>query len=331
MIRCELFDTRPKRERSLLFGRENDLKNIEQIIDSGFWAVLIGPKRIGKTSLATVLTQSRSGIYMDVSSVLTVKDLGLRLIDEIAGGKLKTEGAIDLKVFRFTMRREPIQTFEKIIHKLGNRLIALDEVQRLNDPMLPRILSTLYNETRIKLLFTGSATGLIKTISESEEIQGKPIEEKEIRPFSRDTSLAFLETGFRRGEVNCQRRELEETVEIFGGIPGWLTYYGAKRCSGKTHAEAIEEVTRLAKKTVAKESKNFGALQRSIVLSLARFSGGAAWNEIKVLAASKHGQTIKSSTFTESLKSLQNLRIVEKKSEKYYLIDPAYKLLESYS
>ncbi|MGB8779663.1 MAG: ATP-binding protein [Candidatus Bathyarchaeia archaeon] len=328
MIRCELFDTRPKRERSLLYGREDDLKEIEQIIDSGFWAVLIGPKRIGKTSLATVLTKSRGGIYIDVSSVLTVKELGLRLIDEVAGGRLKTEGEIDLKVFRLTMRREPIQTFEKVIRKLGNRLIALDEVQRLNDRMLPRILSTLYNETKIKLLFTGSATGLIKTIAESAEIQGKPIEEKEINPFSRDISIAFLETGFQRGKINYEPRELEEAVDRFGGIPGWLTYYGAKRCSGKSHPEAMEEVTRLAKKTAIKESKDFGSLQRAIVLSLARFSGGATWNEIKVLAASKYKQISKSSTFTESLKSLQNLRIIEKKAEKYYLVDPAYKLLE---
>jgi AAA+ ATPase superfamily predicted ATPase len=329
MIRCQLFDTRPKRERSLLFGRENDLKEIEQMIDGGFWVVLIGPKRIGKTSIATVLTQSRGGIYMDVSSVLTVKELGLRLIDEIAGGKLKTEGTIDLKVFRLTMKREPIQTFEKLIRKLGNRLIALDEVQRLNDRMLPRILSTLYNETTIKLLFTGSATGLIKTIAESEEIQGKPVEEKEINPFSRDTSVAFLKTGFQKGKIKCESSDLEEAVDRFGGIPGWLTYYGAKRCSGKTHPEAIDEVTRLARKTAIKESKNFGPLQRAIVLSLARFSGGATWNEIKALAATKHERISKSSTFTESLKSLQNLRIIEKKAEKYYLLDPAYKLLES--
>lgn len=201
MMRCELFDTRPKRERSLLYGREDDLKEIERIIDGGFWAVLIGPKRIGKTSLATVLTHSCGGIYLDVSSVLTVKELGLRLIDEIAGGRFKTEGEIDIKVFRLTMKREPILTFEKVIRQLGNRLIALDEVQRLNDRMLPRILSTLYNETKIKLLFTGSATGLIKTMAESAEIQGKPIEEKEISPFSRNTSVAFLETGFQRGKI----------------------------------------------------------------------------------------------------------------------------------
>jgi AAA+ ATPase superfamily predicted ATPase len=329
MMRCELFDTRPKRERSLLFGREDDLEEIERIIDGGFWAVLIGPKRIGKTSLATVLTQSRGGIYMDVSSLLTVKELGLRLIDEIAGGRLKAEGEIDLKVFRLTMKREPILTFEKVIRKLGNRLIALDEVQRLNDRMLPRILSTLYNETKIKLLFTGSATGLIKTMAESAEIQGKPIEEKEIRPFSRDASIAFLETGFQKGKINYKPNELEDAVDRFGGIPGWLTYYGAKRCSGKSHIEAMEEVTRLAKKTATEESKNFGKLQRAIVLSLARFSGGATWNEIKVLAASKYEQTSKSSTFTESLKSLQNLRIIEKNAEKYCLVDPAYKLLEN--
>jgi hypothetical protein len=226
------------------------------------------------------------------------------------------------------MRREPIQTFEKVIRKLGNRLIALDEVQRLNDRMLPRILSTLYNETKIKLLFTGSATGLIKTIAESEEIQGKPIEQKEIKPFLRDISMGFLETGFQKGKINYEPRELEEAVDRFGGIPGWLTYYGAKRCSGKAHSEAMEEVTKLAKKTVIKESKDFGPLQRAIVLSLTRFSGGATWSEIKVLAASNYKQTSKSSTFTESLKSLQNLRIIEKEAGKYYLVDPAYKLLE---
>ncbi len=51
MVECEFFGTRPKEERRLMFGRDNEFTDIERDVRSGFWPVLLGPKRVGKTSI----------------------------------------------------------------------------------------------------------------------------------------------------------------------------------------------------------------------------------------------------------------------------------------
>ena len=47
-----LFDIPPKRDPKLLFGRERDLTDLVKYLHEKRWTILLGPRRVGKTSLA---------------------------------------------------------------------------------------------------------------------------------------------------------------------------------------------------------------------------------------------------------------------------------------
>lgn len=47
-----LFDPQPKSDPRYLFARENELNNLVQYIRDNRWVILLGPRRVGKTSIS---------------------------------------------------------------------------------------------------------------------------------------------------------------------------------------------------------------------------------------------------------------------------------------
>jgi AAA+ ATPase superfamily predicted ATPase len=325
-----LFDTRPKEDRSLLYGREKELDDIGQALESGFWPLLIGAPRVGKTSLLKVLVKERKGIYLDASTSATAADLGFRLFDELQGGKLKHTVQLDFKLLKVELRREPVRTLEKVMKGMGDTLVAIDEAQNLNDSRIPGLLSVLYNESRVKLMFSGSMLRMIKLIERSPQTLGRPIQKMEISPFSEETSRGFLETGFKKCGVQTDKVELSEAARALGGIPGWLSYYGARRCAHSSQPTALRQVTTSARKVIEEEVKRLGPLEQAIVRSLAMIGAGE-WKRIMALTSSFYGKEPDRKSLTRSLASLVDMRIVEKTADGYRLIDPMYRILESSS
>lgn len=323
-----LFDTRPKEDRALLYGREKELDEIGHTLDSGFWPLLIGPPRVGKTSLMKVVIKERKGIYIDASTSTTAADLGSRLLDELQGGKLKVAVQFDFKILKVEVKREPVRTLEKVMKGIGDSLIGVDEAQNLNDSRIPGLLSVLYNESRVKLMFSGSMLRLIKLIETSPQTLGRPIQRMEITPFSGDISRAFLETGLKECGVQADPGELSEAARAFGGIPGWLSYYGARRCAHSNQSSALRQVRVAAKKVIEEEVNRLGPLEQAIVRSLAMIGSGE-WKRIMALASSFYGKAPDRKSLTRSLASLVDMRIVDKTTDGYGLVDPMYRILES--
>jgi hypothetical protein len=323
-----LFDTRPKEDRSILYGREKELVETGRALDSGFWPLLIGAPRVGKTSLLKVLVKERKGIYLDASTSVTAADLGARLFDEIQGGRLKFAVQFDFKLLKIELRREPVRTLEKVMKGMGETLLAIDEAQNLNDTRMPGLLSVLYNESRVKLMFSGSMLRLIKLIDRSPQTLGRPIQRMEITPFSEETSAGFLERGFKDCGVQTDRAELSEVARALGGMPGWLSYYGARRCAHSSQSTALRQVKAAAKKVIEEEVKRLGPLEQAIVQSMAMIGAGE-WKQIMALASSFYGKEPDRKSLTRSLASLVDMRIVDKTSEGYKVIDPMYRILEN--
>jgi AAA+ ATPase superfamily predicted ATPase len=219
ILRLSLFDTRPKEDRSLLYGREKELNEIGQALDSEFWPLLIGAPRVGKTSLLKVLVKERKGIYLDASMATTAADLGLRLIEELRAGRLKFKIQLDLKLLKVELNEEPVWTLEKVMKKLGDTLVAIDEAQNLNDTRIPGLLSVLYNESRVKFMFSGSMIRMIKLIEHSPQTLGRPIEKMEISPFSEEVSRGFLETGSKNVE---SKQTKPNSARLRGRSEGYL-------------------------------------------------------------------------------------------------------------
>jgi Predicted ATPase (AAA+ superfamily) len=81
MVSKTLFDPAPKDDPRFLYGRDRELAELVSLLAKGEWAVLMGPRRVGKTSLAlsaatsmkipTIVVDSR--IDADLSRSLTVQ------------------------------------------------------------------------------------------------------------------------------------------------------------------------------------------------------------------------------------------------------------------
>ncbi|WP_243671700.1 ATP-binding protein [Vulcanisaeta sp. JCM 16161] len=237
-VSCKFFDTRPKVSRDAVFGRDDVINEIERLLNNGFWPVILGPKRIGKTTVMRVVINELGGIYIDASTITGLKGLGLRLINEIK--RLNIKVRLNLAVLQLDIERRPTITIEGLIKELGDVVIGIDEVQNIISPKLPALLSVAYNESRVRFVFSGSLIGTTRLIMRSPESLGRPLIRFELKPFTREQSMEFLRVGSRECGIGISDTEIEDAVSEFDGIVGWLTYYGSLRSSGKDHLEAMK-------------------------------------------------------------------------------------------
>ncbi|WP_243666067.1 ATP-binding protein [Vulcanisaeta sp. JCM 16159] len=49
-----------------MFGRDDVINEIERLLNSGFWPVILGPKRVGKTTVMRVVINELGGIYISM-------------------------------------------------------------------------------------------------------------------------------------------------------------------------------------------------------------------------------------------------------------------------
>jgi AAA+ ATPase superfamily predicted ATPase len=321
------FKTRPIEDEAQLYGRSRELTELKQTIKAGFWPVLVGSKRVGKTSLMKVLVRWWGGIYVDASSCITAKDLKNKIIEEIESNKIVVDKAeVDFKVVRAEFKKNPAMSLEQLMKRLGNRAVAIDEIQNVNDPTLPKLFSTIYNETHVILMFSGSTKGLIKQLLNDPVMLGRPTERKVIYPFDPETAANFLREGFSKDKIAVNPNEINDAVSRLGGTPGWLAYYGAKRFVGLDHETAVAQVEQHAKDVLRQELKEFGSLQQAIIRSMAALGPQPTWSDVKTLTERRYGKKVKDFAFNNSLKNLEALNVLKHTGKHYELVDPLYKL-----
>ncbi|WP_054842978.1 ATP-binding protein [Vulcanisaeta distributa] len=265
---CKFFDTRPKVSRDSVFGRDDVIDEIERLLNSGFWPVILGPKRVGKTTIMRVVINELGGIYIDASTITGLKGLGLRLIDEVR--RLNVKVKLNLAVLQLDIERKPTATIERLIKELGDVVIGIDEVQNIISPKLPALLSVAYNESRVRFVFSGSLIGTTRLIMRSPESLGRPLIRFELKPFTREQSMEFLRVGSRDCGINISDAEIEDAVGEFDGIVGWLTYYGSLRSSGKNHLETMNALRDIAREVIKDELSRLGRYELAIYKALAR-------------------------------------------------------------
>lgn len=324
-MQCPYFDTRPKEDRALMYGRNRELKDINNQLDAGFWTLIVGARRVGKTSVLKVVSKEKNGLFIDGSTCITVSDLGNRIIDAISSG-IKTKITFDVKVVKAEFEKRPLRTLEQFLRDLPEITIALDEVQNLNDPTFTKLLSVVYNESKIKFMFSGSATGMMKRLLSDPSMLGRPTEQVEIEPFDTDTSKGFLKNGFETCGIEYKEIEVDEAVKALGGVPGWLSYYGAKRSQGITHENSVNQVKKNAKAVLNDELKNLGPLELAIIKAISSFDKGGSWTEVKALSSANYGKRPDDKSLKRSIDSLTNMKLVRRTNGKYELVDPLYKL-----
>ncbi|WP_236750737.1 ATP-binding protein [Acidianus sp. HS-5] len=332
MAICKLFDPYPKDSRENFFDEEEIISEVEKLLSGKFWPLILGPKRMGKTSILKIVVKELGGIYIDASSIRSIKELGNSILENSV-----TKFQLDLKIFKVEIEKKPVSTIRSILNKLGNTILAIDEVQNITSPWLISLLSTAYNESEVRFAFTGSMIGLSRALLGSSkgkklstQFKGRPIVRIEISPFNEEMSRKFLDFGRQSCGVKMSDDEIVDAVKTYRGIVGWLTYYGNFRSLGYSHEKAKEMVNQIAENLIKDEIKTLGKIEKAIIKALSLVDN-AKWSDLKTITESIYRSSIKDWSFNHALEQLILSRIVSKNKEEkeYSLTDPMYKLAKS--
>ena len=316
-----LFDLRPKESRRELFDREEEYQELKRLVDSGLWVAVVGKRMTGKTSLLKTFANENRGIYVNLLGARSIGDLVRKLAAE-SGFKLDEVG-LDLKFIQVKWSR----VLEDIFSHVKDKVVALDEVQEVSSYYFLKVLKSVWDKYRgIKIVFSGSYVGILRRLLEpkpASPLYGRKPAKLVLKPFSREVSKKFLESGFREScRVRVRNEEIEEAVERLNGYVGWLTYYGNYRCIRRlSHDEALKETLSEGSKIILEELNNFlkGRRRELYVKTLRTVSNGARWSEVKktLNANSKVVKIV--------LETLCSAMIVEEKEGYYWVEDPIIK------
>ncbi|CAB49902.1 AAA family ATPase [Pyrococcus abyssi] len=351
-----LFDPRPKEKREDIFDREKEIDEIESAIRDYPITLILGIRRVGKSSLLkAVLNEMEGGIYIDVRKLyfesggwITNVHLAKALEEAINSLKepfkrilissLKSIEGISVSgvKVRFTHRVSLSSLLERL-NEQGEVILAFDEAQYLKfygksgrKEFLAMVAYAYDNLPNVSFVFTGSEVGLLHDfvgVSDYDSpIYGRVYREVTIEPFSRETSISFLRAGFEEAGVEVKEEEIKEAVDVLGGIPGWLVEFGYHYVKLGSFEEAMRMVLKRAEELVKGELEELKKRSPRYVLVLKAISlGFNRWKSIKEFVEARSGR-IPNSRLASILENLQNMSwirpVFEDNEKRYKILDP---------
>lgn len=354
-----LFDPRPKERREDLFDREEEIEKLKKSISNQPMTLLLGIRRIGKTSVLKVALNELGApyVYLDLRSLEDCSRASLyRLLSEAISGilpKWKRLGEFLKKVrgvsvygFRAEFDwKERSLTLSEILGSLnrfagetekGFLAVAFDEAQIFRNFSggrgridFGRILAYAYdNLTNLRLVLTGSEAGLLfdalRLEDPSSPLYGRYINIIRLERFDREKSIGFLRKGFEELKMNVSEDMLHEICKRVDGIVGWLTYFGCSVYeSKKVEREVLDEVTERALKLVENElEKVFGKSRYYRLVLKAVSIGMDSWTGIKRAVEAWLGKPLHNAQISRIIGNLIDLGLLEKTGDRYLIPDP---------
>lgn len=339
-----LFDPRPKTKREDLFDREKEFEMLSKNIDLPM-IVITGIRRIGKSSLLNIFLEEINipSIILDLRSLpnnYSVKDI-YYLLSKALSSKidkfidiLKSISSIKIlgNEIEIKWKGKDALTLSSLFDGLNKRrvIIAFDEAQRLRGPRSSDLLDAIahsydYNKN-ITFIFTGSEIGLLydflKVENPGSPLYGRYYFNLTIERFSREVSESFLERGFKEYNMEVRKDIIKSAIDLFDGIPGWLTFFGNEYVRSSGNFELIKEMAiNIALKELRNLVKMRGSKRYATVLR-AIAEGENSWNKVKRYVEEKEGTTISTSVLSNVINNLENLSIIKD----YNFLDPIYRL-----
>jgi AAA+ ATPase superfamily predicted ATPase len=351
------FFDRPIERPEELFDREEEFEGLRRALTTRAITVVVGFRRVGKTSLVKAATYGLPRIYVDArrfeTSQYVTYDLFLEELKRSLSGFMSLDRKVaehlravkGLRLFGvsvdFSLRRSrPL--FTAILEALnewtrdkGSRLVfVIDEAQELikmkGYSIVPSIAYAYDNLGGISFVFAGSKIGLLyrflKVHEPTSPLYGRYMERVELKPFNKEKSVEFLRRGFEEHGFRVSEAFLEEAAERLGGIVGWLSYLGLRVLSkGEASLSIIDEVVEEASKIASSEFCNFVSAmgsKRYVKVLKALGEDGATWSQIKRYLEVRLGTRIYDSELARLLKNLVDNGFVEKRGGVYVIPDP---------
>jgi AAA+ ATPase superfamily predicted ATPase len=144
-------------------------------------------------------------------------------------------------------------------------------------------------------------------------------------PLDRTTSRGFLAAGFREGGLDVPSGQIDEVLDAFGGIPGWLTFYGNCRIVTRLdHLEAMNATEHEAFKTSRQSIEHYleDRSRHEHGIALKAIAAGATWSEVRRAIEARTGKPFNDGSLKVIIDSLLAGQLVEKRHSSYVLTDP---------
>ncbi|MGC8696216.1 MAG: AAA family ATPase [Conexivisphaera sp.] len=352
-----LFDLMPKRRREDLYDFEEEMRALMDACAGGRLVVITALRRMGKTSL--LLTSLNEGklpyVFLDARRVVGVPGArGLaeeleRGVNEFVAGRssvsarflelLRGVRGVDVDLVRPSVRvhwgrrdrldvAAALERLDDAARGAGTRIVvALDEAQefRTAAPWLPRLLAYAYDHLEgIVLVVSGSQVGVLRDFLGVDDphgaLYGRFLHEVRLRRLSREEAVDYLRRGFSEVGVAPPEDVLQEAVERFDGIIGWLTYFGWSYSKGMGDVESILD---MAARQEAEELRRFlsGSVAarryRAILKAAAR--GPASWSSLKGAVEVEDGVEVDPHNFNDLLQRLVKMGFLEREGNGRYV------------
>lgn len=332
-----LFDLRPKTSRSDLFNRERELRELDRAVSRGYPLTLVlGIRRIGKTSLVKAFLEKYRGVYIDARGVSRRSELYERIGDGLYSSLSRTrrllEGIRGISIaaagVEVRWRGSDSISFTGLlqeINKKGERFVlAIDEIQALRPPLSAELRSLVAysydNFENISIVVSGSEVGLLRSFlgvdDASSPLYGRYAHEVHVERFAKDLSKEFLIKGFREEGLKLREEAIDEATELFDGIVGWLVFFG------RTYADGVRDIGKISSMAVnlALDELNKLSPREKLILK-AMAEDAKSWSEVRSFVSERKGVVLPKSTVTRIIDKLEMMSIVKD----YEFLDPIYR------
>ncbi len=325
------FSIKPKEREEDFFNYKEELNRLRELSKKVPLTAVMGPRRVGKTSLINVVYNEWKGpkAWINLLSPpdknqffqLLYNKLRYLIYQSSPPEKIRTL----LEEFETEKLKVKKRSFWALVEILERNkikgLLVIDEAQQVVHWQLDRLLAHFYDRLALNIVIAGSQIGVLEELLKKEPLKGRLIEKITLAPLSEQKAMAFLLEGFSQYQKNISSSELEEVVKQLGTLTGWLTYYGHYRLS-LPHQKALEEVKEVALEILIEELTHLkDDFDIALHIFLAISKGFSTWAKIKRFVEVYH-QPLSDSTFQRILKKLISLGWLEHRGEQYLLTDP---------
>jgi AAA+ ATPase superfamily predicted ATPase len=335
------FSPEPKRRKADFFNMEEEWNLLERSLEKDKLTVVTGLRRYGKTSLIlTYLNETRRNYVFVDCRAMQGKMLSLRSFMEILEEELsRLSWARDLLsnieevrvgAFGVRIRDKRESTLLRVLRSLEGSILVLDEAQELrrSSYRFDSLLAYIYDNLDIKIIVSGSMIGLLYRFLRVDDpeapLYGRAYSEVRLKPLPKEKAREFLVRGFEQENLRVKEEIIEDAVEKFDGIIGWLTYFGHSFSTGReTSEEILKKASKLAVSELSKalEVYGIGRKRYEAVLKTVATLKRASWVEIKRGIEAKLGG-IPDPTLANILKNLVDSGFLVKEDEGYRIADP---------
>ena len=333
-----LFSPEPKTSHADYFGYKDELDRFHGWLKDDLTKLIIvrGLRRTGKTSFVNVglRDSGQKFVFIDARSLNSLSRIEFekRLLEAFKKAEwlpakiLKSFESIEYTI-KFSFR-----SADSLWAYLESQraIIFIDEAQALKGSGADALLASIYDNTKCKLVLSGSEIGVLNDFVGSENpdapLFGRALRAIEMHPLPREKSIEFLTKGFAQAGKKMTQEEISNAVDRLDGVIGWLTLYGNTALS-EPRSTALEHAISAGAAMARKEFDSFtatraGAKKRYELVMEAVCNGNRTWTAIKANVSAQQGYGFSDPQLANYLSSLVAYSFLSKTNEEYTPADP---------